>query len=375
MDVIVTGAGIGGLTAALALSTDGHRVTLLERTAQFEAVGAGIVLAPNAVHVLTGLGLDLAPQARPLAATEVHTAAGSLLSRLDTAALARRYGPTYGLGRALLHTALADALPGTVEIIHRARVDSVDEQEDRVVVGWADQRRTADVLIAADGLHSAVRPLIGGPDQLRYSGTSCWRGIVTQPAGSALVEAWAQNTRVGVVPLAGDHAYYYLVLGTPPGTPAPATADAFRDVFAGYRGLPGAILDGLTAPPPLHHDLFELDRPFWGTPRVLMLGDAAHAMTPNQGQGAAMAIEDAAAVRLALRPGAAGALDRYRTLRHRRVRRVQLTSRRIGALSHRNGPVGAALRNATVRLTPPAAGARALRRLVTPGVRLAADAA
>jgi hypothetical protein len=100
---------------------------------------------------------------------------------------------------------------------------------------------------------------------------------------------------------------------------------------------------------------------------VLLLGDAAHAMTPNQGQGAAMAIEDALAVTLALRAGADGALERYRAARARRVRQIQLTSRRIGALANLRGPGVAPVREALMRLAPPSAATSAMRQLVASG--------
>jgi 2-polyprenyl-6-methoxyphenol hydroxylase-like FAD-dependent oxidoreductase len=103
---------------------------------------------------------------------------------------------------------------------------------------------------------------------------------------------------------------------------------------------------------------------------VLLLGDAAHSMTPNQGQGAAMAIEDAFALTTALAPGAEGALERYRELRHARVRRMQLDSRRLGELAHWQHPVGCALRNALLRALPRSLGDAQFRRVVEPGLAL-----
>jgi 2-heptyl-3-hydroxy-4(1H)-quinolone synthase len=374
MDVIVVGAGIGGLSAASALSREGHRVTLVERAAAFEAVGAGIVLAPNAVHVLAGLGVDLAGAGQPLAHMEVRTAADDLLTTMDLRALRLRFGPTYGIARPALHALLAEALPGDVEVVLDAGVERVEDAAGRVAVTWPGGSRTADLVVGADGLRSAVRTLVDGPAALRYSGTTCWRGVVPLDVGDTAVEAWGDGTRVGVVPVGAGAAYYYLVRTAPEHAPAPASADGFRAVFAGYRGVAGRLVASLDDVPPLHHDLSELDRPFWGRGRVLLLGDAAHAMTPNQGQGAAMAIEDARALALALRPGAGGAdgaLDRYRQLRARRVRGVQLTSRRIGTVAHLGGRRVARLRDAAMRLTPASAGTRTFERLVRPGVELA----
>lgn len=375
----MVGGGIGGLSAALALSGDGHRVTIVERAARFEAVGAGIVLAPNAVHALAVLGVDLTGAGltgagQVLARTEVTTAAGRRLNAIDLRALARRHGPTYAIARPALHALLADALPAGVELVLGGSVESVRETPDGVDVGWAGAERRFDVVVAADGLRSAVRPLAGGPRELRYSGTTCWRGIVPLDAGDVAVEAWGGDTRVGVVPIGGGLAYYYLVRSAGPGDPGPGSVEQLRAVFGGYGGVAGELVRRLIELPPLHHDLFELDRPYWGCSRVLLLGDAAHAMTPNQGQGAAMAIEDALAVSAALRHGPGGALRRYESRRGRRVRQVQLTSRRLGSVAHWRSPGVTRLRDAAMRLAPASAGVRALHRLVVPGVELAARA-
>lgn len=370
MDVLVVGAGIGGLSAALALARDGHRVTVMEQAPGFEAVGAGIVLAPNAVHGLASFGVDLSGAGEVLHRTELRTAGGSLLSAVDLEALSRRHGPTYGISRPALHARLAAALPDTVDVVLGSRMERVREDDDGVWVDRDGDGTRFDVVIGADGLRSAARSRLAPQHRLRYSGTTCWRGIVRVPVGDGMVEAWGPGTRVGVVPVGDGQAYYYLVRSAPAGAPQPSWPEEFRAAFAGYGGVAGRVLQALDAAPPQHHDLFELQAPFWGTPRVLLLGDAAHAMTPNQGQGAAMAIEDAVVLAQALQPGIDGALDRYRAARHRRVRKVQLTSRRIGAVSHWQAPGLPRMRDLGMRLTPRRVGARAIRRLVEPGVEL-----
>lgn len=370
MDVLVVGAGIGGLTTALALARSGHRVTLSERTDAFGAVGAGLVLAPNAVRVLDALGVDLVGRGQVLTGTRICSADGRTLSMLDAGRLQGRYGPTYGLPRAALHAALAAAMPVGVEVrLGRAVAD--------VVPGTTGVRAdgvTYDLVVGADGRRSVVREAVCGLQPERYSGTTCWRGFLDLDLGAVAIEAWGGRARVGAVPVGDGRTYYYLVLDAPTGAAAPAWPDGFARAFDGFAGTAGDVVRAVLAagPPPLHHDLIELDRPAWGAGRVLLLGDAAHAVTPNQGQGAAMAIEDAAALALAVADGADGALARYATARAARVREVQLTSRRIGAVAHWRSPSAITLRAAAMRATPASAGARTLARLVRPGVELAA---
>lgn len=372
MDVIVIGAGIGGLTAANALARDGHQVRLFERSAGFEPVGAGLVLAANAVRVLESLGVSLDGEAQQLRSMEVRDQKGDLLSALSTSHLATQHGPSYGISRARAHQLLSQALPREVEVTFNAAVETVSEVRGRVWVSTRGGEYAADAVVAADGIRSSVRAqLPTGPGRLRYSGTTCWRGMLDLDAGDIATEAWGGRTRVGVVPIEDGRAYYYLVADAPAGQPGPITMTEFAALFEGFGGVAGDLVSRLDTVPPLHHDLFELDRPIWGSGRVLLLGDAAHSMTPNQGQGAVMAIEDAKAAMLALRPGVEGALQRYQEMRARRVRKVQLDSRRIGQVAHWHNPLAVAVRNAAMRLTPAPAGDRMLTSLVAPGVALA----
>ncbi|MCI0384344.1 FAD-dependent monooxygenase [Streptomyces sp. CNQ085] len=368
LDVLVAGGGIGGLTAARALRRAGHRVTVAERSPHRSTTGAGIVLAPNALRVLAALDVDLSEHSRPLPSFDLVDAAGAVLQHIRPRRPAGHGELSRSLSRSSLHTALHDHLPDEVRFLAGRAVASVRDTGQTVEVGFTGDRavHSYDIVVGADGLRSTVRQQLTGPLALRYSGTTCWRGITDNTGFTNAVESWGPGTRIGAVPLPGRKLYYYLVATAPRRAPEPGWPDGFRRVFAHHRGEPARLLDALTEAPSLHHDLEELDKPVWGSGRILLLGDAAHAITPNQGQGAAMAIEDAYALGLCLASGTDGALERYRALRHRRVRRVQLASRRIGKVSHWQSRPARVLRDTALRRTPPFAAQNRYRALTEP---------
>lgn len=373
MNVLIVGGGIGGLAAAIALSRAGHRVTLAERAERFAPVGAGIVMAPNAAKILASLGVDVSSRGFALPSLDVVNVDGKVLSRIDVSRFVGEYGPIWALSRPALHEALLDAVPAGVELRPGRAVTALRDAGDEVEVIFDGATERYDLVVGADGLRSKVREAVFGTAELRYSGVTCWRGIAKYSGLERAIEAWADGARIGVVPLLDGEVYYYLVRSAPRRAPELSWPEGFREVFGGFGGEVKRLFDSLESAPPLHHDLEELDAPVWGKGRVLLLGDAAHAMTPNQGQGAAMAIEDAVALAHALGGGFAGALDRYVARRHDRVRAMQIDSRRIGEVSHWRNPLARALRDGLMRLMPDSATEAQYRRVVEPGLSLLAS--
>jgi 2-polyprenyl-6-methoxyphenol hydroxylase-like FAD-dependent oxidoreductase len=347
MRIGIVGAGIGGLTAAAALGRS-HEVVLFERAERFGAVGAGIVLAANAADCLRSVGVDLRGVAHQLGRSELRDGGGRVLQRLD---LSAGSGPSFAISRPALHAHLARVVE---EVGVDVRLGShVTGAEPGPVVELADGgSEDLDLVVGADGIHSTARRALPDPGRLRYSGSTCWRAILPVPGMDTMFESWARSTRIGSVPLGGGRIYTFLVAVAPEGAPGPATLGELRQMFSGQGDDVSPILDALDRVPDLHHDLSELDRPVWGEDRVVLIGDAAHAMTPNLGQGAAMAIEDAVVLADEIAAGPSGLIERFRQRRYRRVRRMQGSSRRVGRMAALRRPATRRLGNALVASTP-----------------------
>lgn len=351
--VLIVGGGIGGLALATGLRRLGLTPTLVEQAPRFGAVGAGIVLSVNAMAMLWQLDLaDAARDAgRVLLIGEVTDAKGRCLSRLNFDELTGDFGPTVAIHRAALHEVLLSGChdlplyPGTtVEYL----VDRGNVVEVKLSNGVAAE---FDWLIGADGLRSRTRSQVFGETAPLYSGYTCWRFLVDCPPRlDRMQEMWGRGLRFGLVPLAKGRLYCFTCANMPEATgdPEDGRVDRFRARFGDFGGYAPAALEQITKPEQLiHNDLAELPKHPWFKGRVLLIGDAAHATTPNMGQGAAMAIEDAAVLCEMLSGGESWAdvIPKFAARREPRVRFIVDQSRRIGRIGQLENAMLASLRN------------------------------
>ena len=372
---VVIGAGIGGLAAAAGLSSAGWHVTACERAASIEPVGAGLALAPNGLRALDVIGAGDA--LRALAISQelgIRRCDGRWLMRSTTGQMiSNRFGdPVILVLRAAVIDALTARVPGGVLSLS-TEVTSVDPGGDgaaRVATTAGDL--DADLVVAADGIGSATRQaLFGDHPRLRYAGFTTWR-LLTGPVTwqVPMAESWGRGTVFGVMPLSGGRVYCY---GAAPADPGARADDELAELVRlfGTWHEPIPELLAITRPQDvLRHDVAELAAPLPSLHhgRVALLGDAAHPMTPNLGQGACQALEDAAVIsRLATGtdPGAVtGMLARYTAARLPRTTDVVRRSRRVATMTTWTSPSAVAFRNAVTALTGRLAPGAALRGLV-----------
>lgn len=367
---LVAGAGIGGLSAALALAQAGHGVVVLERAPALEEAGAGVQLASNATACLARLGaLDAvaARAVRPLATRFIDAKTGRLLAEApmgDTAEL--RFGaPFLVIHRADLQAALASLVRDHPRIDLRLGHRILDVRQDvervrvQVETGEAQFEIDGAALIGADGVRSAVRGVLHPQAQPSFRQRAAWRATISASRlPAALADA---TTRLWLGP--GAHLVSYpvsagnevnLVAITPDSRTAHGWSEPGvpEELLGQFRGWCGEVQALLGAPDRwLRWALADLDPlPRWGTGRVTLLGDAAHAMVPFLAQGAAQAIEDAVVLGLCLTgiEDVPAALQRYEALRRPRTTRVQTAARGMDRVYHLPGPLAAA-RNLVIR--------------------------
>jgi 2-polyprenyl-6-methoxyphenol hydroxylase-like FAD-dependent oxidoreductase len=370
---VVVGGGIGGLAAAIGLRLIGWEVTVVERASVLADAGAGISLHANGIRALDALGVGEAVRAaaRPQYTGGTRVPGGGWLSRMDGTALERELStPIAGIPRAVLHHLLRAALPSEC-LVTGAEVTSVDRSDpSRVRIPLGDAVLETDLLVAADGVGSRLRaqlfPQHPGP---AYSGSTVLRAITEHPVGLAtdFELTWGRGAEFGHIAFADGRAEWHAVLNSPPGVRHTDALDAMRRRFGTWHEPIPALLDATRPDAVLHHDIHELVTPLpaFTAGRIALLGDAAHAMTPNLGQGACQALEDAAvlAAALATEPTVASALARYDAERRPRTQSVARAARQAGRLGQQlTHPLAVAARNTALRLAPSRATVRTILR-------------
>ncbi|PZG20716.1 FAD-dependent monooxygenase [Nonomuraea aridisoli] len=342
---VVIGGGVGGLAAGVALRRKGWEVTVLERAPAIEPVGSGLAVAANALKALDvlGLGDDIRALATADGPMALRRSDGRPLVQTTEEQADAQYGDSVViLLRAALLEVLAGALGGD-RLRLGVTVTGVDAE--RGVVRTDAGELDADLVVAADGIHSATRralfPCHPGPV---YSGVTAWRALI--PRGGLSVprsESWGRGTVFGIHQLAGDVVYVYATDVLPAGTVLRDEREELLRRFGDWHDPIPALLEAADPARIIRGDIYSFAEPLpaYHRGRVALVGDAAHAMAPNLGQGACQAIEDA----VVLAHHAGGDLTAYTADRLERTMKVVQRSMTLCRFSKLRNPLAVWLRD------------------------------
>jgi 2-polyprenyl-6-methoxyphenol hydroxylase-like FAD-dependent oxidoreductase len=346
--VLMIGGGVGGLTATFALRQAGFDVQVFESVPTIKVVGAGLAIWSNALRALRQIGLADAIQAvgKPAAYRVIRATSGEILAKVQVNQISNEENASLiHLHRGDLQTVLLKAV-GESTIHLDAKCVGFRQDDKGVWAQFADGCEVqGDLLVGADGVHSVIRQQLFSESRLRLVGQSSWRGLAQidsqQLMEGGAGETWGIGQRIGLIPMSHGRVYWFLTRNAPPGGGIPGTAlekkQHMQKLVEGWHEPIPSMIQATEAQTIIHTDLNELE-PLdqWHRGRVVLLGDAAHAMTPNLGQGACQALEDAVMLGHCLKgtEDIASSLALYERKRLERVRRVVADSRRFGEVAH-----------------------------------------
>lgn len=365
MRAIIIGAGIGGLSAAIALNRIGWDISVHESRSDIPLTGAGLGIGANAFHSLRHLGMEehVRRIMNPVKEIQFKNERGRTLNRMLTDKVTQHIGnDNYTVHRGELMQVLSRAVPEGALKLGSSCV-RIEQDGSQVRAWFADgSRDEGDLLIGADGIRSAIRSHLFPNATLRYAGYTCFRGVVKLPESfqhnhHISIETWGGDGRFGLVPLAGNRIYWYACVNAAPNdeTFKLYTVEDLASHFAQYHDPIPQVLRLPQEEHLLLHDIYDLSPlPSYSKGRVVLLGDAAHATTPNMGQGAGQALEDACVLMNRLRGSADmnQALLGYNRDRIGRTAAITRMSRWIGRLTQLEHPALIAARNRMVGSVP-----------------------
>jgi 2-polyprenyl-6-methoxyphenol hydroxylase-like FAD-dependent oxidoreductase len=365
MKAIIVGAGIGGTSAALALRRAGIEAASFEQAPQLSRYGGGFTIWINGIRAAQSIGLGEHIEAigHAMEVWQAVTWRGRLLVEWPIGELGRKLGaPVLGVSRPALHNMFVEALDSDV-IVLGARCTEFRQDEDGVTAIFDGGREEhGDIVIGADGYQSVIRAQLLGPEEPRYAGYTVWRASLDfdherAPHGHFRLH-WGRGARFLFFYLGGGQLYWAALVKAPPGglDPEGGHKAAVLEHFRGFVEPVEAMIEATDERSIVRQDVYDRHpAKRWGEGRATLLGDAAHPMSPDQGQGANQAIEDAVVLAQCLSADGdiAAALRAYEQRRMTRTAGFVKNSRTIASLGLRRAPVFCGIRDWTTQVLNP----------------------
>jgi 2-polyprenyl-6-methoxyphenol hydroxylase-like FAD-dependent oxidoreductase len=361
--ILIIGGGIAGLTTAIALQEKNIDFTVFEAVDEMKAVGAGISLAGNAMRVLSELGVadEVKRRGHLISSMIIEDQEGKQISVMDAEKLSREHGlDNVAIHRAELHQALLKFVPAH-KIMTGKKAVNFEEHSNGITIYFQDgSKAEGSGAIIADGINSAIRKKLLPDVSPRYSGYTCWRGVVENKWNihQHAVESWGAMGRFGYVPIGNNQVYWFACKNAPYKDEAMSRFKV-KDVannFRNYKSPIPQIIESTRDEDLIWSDIVDM-RPLsrFAFGRILLVGDAAHATTPNLGQGACMAMEDAFMAAKVISEQADNLMTAFRSFEQKRIARTRFivnTSYRLGKVAQWENNVLISLRNSLLRMTP-----------------------
>ena len=371
MKVAIIGGGIAGLTTALALKKSNVPFTLYEAASHIKEVGAGIIIANNALQVFRHLGIhqQIYKKGHQVNALNITKADFSTLSSITLTGFEQKYGlQNHAIHRADLYEIIATAV-GKEHIEINKRLTYIKRSGEGYQLFFEDGTSVqSNHIIGADGIRSQVRQQLFSENKYRDPEQVCWRGVVdiTLPPDfkHQALEAWGKGKRIGFVQISEHKVYWYIVINT-------AFETGNHDLCSylkNFHPLAIAMVKATAKKNIIKGHLLDL-KPvqIWYKNNVCLVGDAAHATTPNLGQGACQAIEDAFILgELTKKYDLTKAFEMFPEIRRKKAHDIVNTSWNLGILAHLTNPVAIAFRNVLMKyLTPKSVNLKQLEKIFT----------
>ncbi|PZV06471.1 MAG: monooxygenase [Leptolyngbya sp.] len=380
LKVVIIGAGIGGLTTGIAMRQAGYQVEIYDRAQELRPAGAGISLWSNGVKVLNrlGLGEKLAAIGGEMNAMEYRSHTDELLSYVDLHPLFEQVGQRpYPVARTDLQTMLLEAFGP--EDVHLGRLCTAVEQDEHsaTAIFKNGERVSSDLVVGADGIHSAVRAHVVGQVDRRYARYVNWNGLVKADPELCDPNLWVlyvgDSKRASMMPVGGDRFYFFFGAPMVEGTHVEPThrRDELAKIFQGWPQPVQKLIQALDPEQTNRLEIGDIDPlEHLVKGRIALLGDSAHATTPTLGQGGCQAIEDAEVLTRYLHTtniGVADALKRYEAARKDRTTELVLKARKRTSTIYGYEPATTEQWYLDLKQEPPEAVVNALAKVILAG--------